>query len=116
MSWSNGRPVWTAALVLLAMFACQDQRTCGAEPAERLDPWGDPLPEGARFRTGSIRSHREARGPIRFSPDGQILAMVCRDDVLLCEAKTGKEIRRLSGHKDLLYCFVFSSNGKMLAS
>src|SRR6516225_10025753 len=94
MSSSNCRLGLIAVMVLLALLACSDGRTWGTEPAVRIDPWGDPLPAGARFRTGSLRTHGEASGPIRFSPDGQILAMICSDDVLLCEAKTGKEIRR----------------------
>lgn len=54
---------------------------------------------------------------IKFSPDGEVLALASWDmKVWLLNSKDGKLIRSLSGHQDGLYHLDFNSNGQMLAT
>jgi RNA polymerase sigma factor (sigma-70 family) len=64
--------------------------------AARVDRYGDPLPDGAVARLGTVRWRhlRFAMRPV-FSPDGKVLASVCWDTLILWDATTGKELRRL---------------------
>jgi WD40 repeat protein len=50
-----------------------------------------------------------------FSPDGKILALA-GDDVGLWDTATGREIRRLKGHRDWLSAVAFSPDGRFLVS
>jgi WD40 repeat protein len=65
--------------------------------------YGDPLPDGARFRRGTVRlQHGGTVLGTAFLPDGRSVASVSAD-VSLCvwDLKTGKELRRfLAGHQD----------------
>jgi RNA polymerase sigma factor (sigma-70 family) len=83
----------------------------------RVDRYGDPLPDGAVARIGSIRLHHG--GPItnlRFTPNGK--ALIAGDAEFgiarLWHAATGKEIRQF-GKSSLLY-ESSSSNGVTLAT
>src|SRR5262249_19108098 len=82
----------------------------------RRDAWGDPLPPGALFRTGTLRARHDVRRPICYSPDGKMLAGGGDDDTIrLWGAGTGKDIRGLRGDRGVS-CLDFSSDGKMLVS
>src|SRR5262249_19291981 len=50
-----------------------------------------------------------------FSPDGKLLAITFQD-VILCDATTGKEIRRMKGHQQWVYSLAFSPDGRTVAS
>jgi WD40 repeat protein len=55
--------------------------------------------------------------PAVFSPDGTLVAMsVGRADVVLVERASGKELRRLKGHKDGVISLAFSPDGRFLIS
>jgi RNA polymerase sigma factor (sigma-70 family) len=99
------------------------------KPAEerrqvRLDRFGDPLPEGAVARLGTVRLRhgREVRS-VAFHPDGKTLASGGQDNtVRLWEIATGKELRRFTAVRGQgsRMCWVssiaFSSDGKFLAA
>jgi WD40 repeat protein len=84
----------------------------------RTDSYGDPLPEGARARLGTLRFRHNA--PVRciaFSPDGKTLATGSEDrTVRIWDTKTGKERCRLTGHAGWVDCVAFSPDGKTLVS
>ena len=67
-------------------------------PPARVDPFGDPLPAGARFRIGSMRLQLgQAIHGLAPSPDGKLLAAVGHDTVAIWDAATGREVRRFTG-------------------
>lgn len=54
--------------------------------------------------------------PLVFSPDGRFLATVGFDTVILLDKASGKEVRQLQGHRNLVMAVAFSPDGKILAS
>jgi WD40 repeat protein len=84
-----------------------NQRQNGAKqpPAaqERKDRYDDALPAGALKRFGTLRFRQDATS-IAYSSDGKLLASGGRDNVIrLFDATTGREVRRLLGHKARSY-------------
>jgi RNA polymerase sigma factor (sigma-70 family) len=54
---------------------------------------------------------------VAFSPDGRLLATSGADGTTrLLDAKSGKVIRELKGHEDMVRCVAFSPDGKTLAT
>jgi WD40 repeat protein len=84
----------------------------------RTDRLGDPLPDGAVTRLGSLRlTHRGDCRCVAFSPDSKILASGCDDgDIGLWEMPSGRQVHRLSGHAWKTNALAFSPDGKQLAS
>ena len=80
----------TAALVCLLLAA-----PAAAQPAPRLDAYGDPLPDGALFRIGTTRL-RVPNGveSLRFSGDAKKLVSVdSRGNLQIWEVATGKQLQ-----------------------
>jgi WD40 repeat protein len=102
----------------------------GAKP--RLDRYGDPLPDGALLRLGTLRWRafgtdrspnagvRETIIGLHFLPDGKTLAAELRDAVCLL-GPDGRLTRRLPlgkgflRHRDTSQLLAFSPDGKKLA-
>jgi RNA polymerase sigma factor (sigma-70 family) len=92
------------------------------KPKEKLqahvDRYGDPLPPGVIARLGTLRFRHEGEAnALAFSPDGKILAGMCNGNILLWDATTGRELRRLKvmvRGRDTRP-FDFSPDGKTLA-
>jgi WD40 repeat protein len=88
----------------------------GADPAARTDRHGDPLPDGATARFGTVRFRESfAVNSIAYSPDGKMIAAGgAGRSVGLWDAETGKEVRRLEGLSDA-NSVAFSPDGRFVA-
>jgi WD40 repeat protein len=89
----------------------------------RVDSYGDPLPDGALARLGTVRFRCDGSiEAVAFSPDGKSLVIGCRNSekkvpLQLLEVSTGKELRRFRDSQDHYHSgTVFSPDGKLLAS
>jgi WD40 repeat protein len=90
----------------------------GAADEPRLDASGDPLPEEALHRLGSLRFHNNFSGYIALSPDGKTIALLSRDSIILIDAATGKETGKVTLEKapTTIQSLTYSPNGKVLAA
>ncbi len=91
--------------------------------AERLDRFGDPLPPHVMARMGTVRlRHGDAVTSVAFTPDRKAVVSAsgygfgANTSLRIWDVATGKELRRLVGHKDCVGSFAFSPDGKRLAS
>src|SRR5262249_7261345 len=87
----------TPVLTLLAHLAIVG---AAAAQAPRLDVNGDPLPEGAVARLGTLRFQPQGESrAVALSPDGTTVARATRGDkgtdIDLLDTSTGKSVRRL---------------------
>jgi WD40 repeat protein len=98
------------------------ERTAGKPTQEeqkvRTDRYGDPLPEGALARLGTIRfRHGLATYKVAFSPDGRMIACAAGGGgggVWLWDAATGKVMRQI-GEQGSAISVAFSPDSKVLA-
>jgi WD40 repeat protein len=92
-----------------------------SEQPARNDQYGDPLPEHALARMGTLRfRHSGPVGCVAYAPDGRLLASAAgmHDGTLrLWDVATGKERCRFPGppHTAGAYCILFSGGGQTLA-
>ncbi len=89
------------------------------QKAPRVDRHGDPLPDGAVARLGTVRFRPGgAMAGVAFSPDGKAIAAGSYDGpIFLLDAVTGKELRRFSAPGASRGATVgFSPDGNLLAS
>jgi WD40 repeat protein len=84
---------------------------------ERVDKYGDALPEGAIVRLGTTRLRHEGEAhALAFSPDGKSLACAdTRHRTTLWEVQSGKRSRALLTPYEVL-TLAYSPDGKLLAA
>jgi intraflagellar transport protein 122 len=71
--------------------------------------WSEVVPE----REGGVKS---TINDVAISPDGTRAIVAVGNRVLLYNAETGELIESLRGHKDIVYCVDFSSDGSRFSS
>ncbi len=83
---------------------------------ERTDLHGDPLPEGAVARLGSLRfNHGAALNALYFAPDGKTLISEGGGHIRLWDAASGKELRAFTTPASLFDDqTTLSHDGKLL--
>lgn len=88
-----------------------------AEPAG-VDRYGDPLPPRAIARLGGNRlRHVGGVFPrLTYSPDGRFLAFSGGPRVYVWEARSGRLLQLLTGHKGELSGMAVSPDGKVIAT
>jgi WD40 repeat protein len=114
-------------LITLALSSCTPALVAGAEPRTafprdpkaRLDRCGDPLPEGALARLGTVRfRHPGVVHAVAFSPDGKLIAAASDGEsmVVLWDRATGHKLQQITLAGLLIPpgCLRFSANGKRL--
>jgi RNA polymerase sigma factor (sigma-70 family) len=92
------------------------QEHLSEKPAGRVDAFGDPLPEGAVARLGTVRfRHGGFLGFVAFTPDGKTLISQGGDGVRFWEIASGREIHALP-HETAGSGAALSLDGKWLAT
>ena len=108
MSALPGRLLLGGFLLLSGALAGQSQppgEGGKAAPEEKkpakLDAYGDPLPDAAMARMGTVRFRSTMYvQSLAFSPDAKMIATAGNEATIrLWDAMTGKEVRRLAGHQ-----------------
>ena len=105
-------------LVLLSAPADPGKQKTAPERPARLDQYGDPLPEGAVARIGTVRlRHAGPVSALAYSHDGKILASGSEDGTIrLWDAATGKELQCLAREQGMVAEVHFSADGQRLIS
>ncbi len=102
------RVVLVACLITLAPFAAAQ---------ERVDFYGDPLPNGALARLGTIRLRTWGQfGDAAFDPDGGILATAAGPRILFWDTNSGRLLREESTSANSVRRIRYSPNGKLFAA
>jgi RNA polymerase sigma factor (sigma-70 family) len=103
----------------------RDEAKPASTPAASVDAFGDPLPEDAVARLGTVRlRHGSTPFAIDLSPDGRALASagVLDGGAHIWETATGKEMVRISkknlpgGVEEGVLGLVYAPDGKTLAA
>src|SRR6266851_8489535 len=91
--------------------------TVTADPLPRTDALGDPLPDFALARSGSVRwRHGGLIDALAVSTDGTLIASHgVGDAVRVWDAKTGKPVRQFPAGPWGSHALAFSPDGKQLA-
>jgi WD40 repeat protein len=85
---------------------------------DRLDRFGDPLPEGARLRLGTerFRTSSWSRAPIVMFPNGEYIVSVGSSHLTLFDAEMGYVVNRLRFENKGINDLAISPDGKRLVT
>jgi len=90
----------------------------GPKPKPKLDADGEPLPDGALARLGSLRlRHGSPVTSVAYSPDGKLLATGSWDNYArIWDPATGRLVRDILPRDGWVWAVAFSPDGKLLAT
>jgi WD40 repeat protein len=118
--FSEGSMMKQTKMVLTAGFLALmlAGRAIRADEKTPLDVYGDPLPQGATARFGSLRWRMPgAIEMVAVSPDGkQVAAVNMEGNVSVWKAQSGRLLHEITGSKTKEACLAFSPDGKYLAT
>jgi RNA polymerase sigma factor (sigma-70 family) len=111
------QPVAEQAVMPSEAKAPQPPKSEKQEPTHS-DRFGDPLPERAVARLGTVRFRMSGLVyACACSPDGKTLAAGCSDSsLILFDAVTGKPLRHFQGYQFHITSLAFAPDGQTLAS
>src|SRR5260370_625352 len=103
--------------ILIVGIIFLTKSTLTADPLPRTDALGDPLPDFALARAGSVRwRHGGLIDALAVSQDGTLIASHgVGDAVRVWDAKTGKPVRQFPAGPWGSHALAFSPDGKQLA-
>jgi WD40 repeat protein len=88
----------------------------GGAPEARVDGDGEPLPQGAVLRLGSVRLRHGHLYAVAFTPDGKLLFSTGNDSVIRgWDPATGRQVREARGLESGVHALAVSPDGKLLA-
>jgi RNA polymerase sigma factor (sigma-70 family) len=93
-------------------------QSTGEKQQTKTDRYGDPLPDGALLRLGTVRQRHAGNTTCAvFSRDNKtvIVGDMC-GHVVVWDVATGKELRRLPPDQRGVYSVALSADGKLLAT
>jgi WD40 repeat protein len=96
------------------MPAKQDKKPPEAKKP-RTDRYGDPLPEGAIARIGTVRWRHARMTLIGYRPDGKTMISVSLDSIRLWDSTTGTKLKEMPLNVETLDCATLSRDGTILA-
>jgi RNA polymerase sigma factor (sigma-70 family) len=95
--------------------ALKDDRIAGAKTTPGTDRYGDPLPEGASARLGTVRfNHGHRLNSLFFLPDGKTLVSEGFGRIRVWDAASGKELRQFSTVDAYAGKAALSADGRLL--
>jgi RNA polymerase sigma factor (sigma-70 family) len=82
----------------------------------RVDKFGDPLPDGAVRRFGTLRFRHESVAHLVFTPDGKrVIAGIGREPLAVFDAADGRKLRTVGDRSaNNNYGFALSPDGKQV--
>ena len=102
-------------LVRGAGLQAADEKTT-KQGSGRLDDRGDPLPEGALARVGTLRFRGLSVMCITFTPDNRFLVSGGdANEVRFWDPRTGKVSHSFVGHRNSVTAIAFSHDGNWTA-
>jgi RNA polymerase sigma factor (sigma-70 family) len=94
-----------------------EQPQAAAEKKARLDVHGDPLPEEALARLGTVRwRHGGMIEYLAFTPDGKTLVSQGRDALRFWDVATGKQVRLFAEPGKMVFAAALSADGRRVAA
>jgi WD40 repeat protein len=104
----------------LAVFALLLTATAApavGPPPKRVDRYGDPLPQGAVARLGTVRFRGGRASHLAYTPDGKSVVVGSRDGIIhVFDPKTGRSLRTFGARAASLNAMALDRKGRLLAT
>jgi WD40 repeat protein len=105
--------VFSICFLLISVIAARGEPPV---PEVAKDRYGDPLPEGAVARLGTLRFwHGESINSVAFSPDSKSVVSG-HGGIYLWDVATGKKRCEFAGHESSVRSVEFTADGKTLVA
>src|SRR5262249_42046166 len=112
MSAARARYVVVGLLLLGAVGAAE----AAAPPAKRADSFGDPLPDGAVARLGTVRWRHLGCHVFAFTRSGEALLSADHESVRVWDVGTGKVLRSVAAKVGFSHQLPVSPDGAFVVA